>query len=132
MLNTFTIYNIGKPSFGRFTSYWLPPSRCYDTTSRLDTESRPGLLKIAQQLQCWVSDATNRQSPLGTKEMFCRPWRDFMNRVRLSPAVNCWAIFENSAMTIVTEINARLTDTNACVTKRNDHHARPTNRRTAY
>jgi hypothetical protein len=85
----YTNYDIGKPGFGRFTSCWLG-------------------LKIAQQLQCWARDATNRQSPLRTKEMFCRPWRDFMNHVRLPPAVNCWAIFENCAMTqaVVTEINA--------------------------
>jgi hypothetical protein len=121
----FTNYDI------RFTSRWFPPSsdfsatsppsRCYGTTCRLDVEPRLGLLKIAQQLQCWVRDNANRQSPLRTKEMFCRPWRDFMNGVRLSPAVNCWAIFENSAMTqaIVTEINALLTDINARVTKFN-------------
>jgi hypothetical protein len=52
------------------------------------------LLKIAQQLQCWVRDAANHQSPLRTKEMFCRPWRDFMNGVRLPQALKCWAIFK--------------------------------------
>src|SRR5580698_2946401 len=80
---------------------------------RESRKPRLGLLKIAQQLQCWVRDASRTSawhySSKGTKEMFCRPWRDFMNGVRLSPTLKYWAIFEDhrtALLTALTPFNA--------------------------
>jgi hypothetical protein len=84
-----------RASNTRFTSRWLRLRAAWRRQVRLHpiltqhlTSMDARLSKIAQQLQCWVRDATNHLSPLGTKEIFCRPWRDFTNGVRLYPAVN--------------------------------------------
>src|SRR5580698_8158496 len=64
----------------------LPPPSDFGATSRHGNRiftMNTRLLKIAQQLQCWVREASDRLSPLGTKEMFCHPWRDFMDGVHL-------------------------------------------------
>ena len=76
----YTIYDLrGTGSVhAAIPSVALRPDRsAWKPTSHL------GLLKIAQQLQCWVLDATNHWSPSGTKEMFYRSLRGFMNSVRL-------------------------------------------------
>jgi len=44
----------------------------------------------------WVHGSAVSQVPAGTKELFCRPWRDLENWMAMFPAMNGWAIIGQS------------------------------------